>query len=231
MRGAHALGLAAALARPGQPVLVVGADALSTVYQHTDSGLADMIYKLLFGDGGAATVVSVEPLKEPGLYIEDTWTYLHRDKSGDTTHYYKLRADRTGYHFDSTPAVIDACSQVAPASPGSTKRAGHPSTPSFTPAARRSSTCSSKPTCTRRRQCGTPAPSWSRTETTGGPTVLRVLARVHDAPPPTGSRGILFGVGPRFCASASRIRWAPLHRALSGLAGRAKRASPQGSRR
>ncbi|WP_406389712.1 hypothetical protein [Streptomyces sp. NBC_00887] len=31
---------------------------------------------------------------------------------------------------------------------------------------------------------------------TGGPAVLRILARTHDDPPAEGAEGLLFGVGP-----------------------------------
>ncbi|WP_432137237.1 PhlD [Streptomyces sp. bgisy154] len=207
--GAQALGLAAQLARPGQPVLVAGAEALSTVYQHSDAELADMIYKLLFGDGGAAAVVSAEPLKEPGLYIEDTWTYLHRDQAGGSTHYYKLRADCTGYHFDSTPAAVNAVAQVAPEIPwihhedwAPEHALIHPGSSKILDLVVQADVCSEK------------AIRHSRTVlevdgNTGGPTVLRILERVHDDPPSAGSLGILFGVGPGFCASASLTRWTP----------------------
>lgn len=166
-----------------------------------------MIYKLLFGDGGAATVVSVEPLNEPGLYIEDTWTYLHRDSSGDTTHYYKLRADNVGYHFDSTPAAVNAVAQVAPAIPWIHDQGWapehaviHPGSSKILNLAVQTKVCSEK------------AIRHSRTVleedgNTGGPTVLRILARIHDDPPSHDSLGVLFGVGPGFCAAAARTRW------------------------
>lgn len=205
--GAQALGLAAQLARPGQPVLVVGAEALSSVYQHADAELADMIYKLLFGDGGAATVVSAEPLKEPGLYIEDTWTYLHRDQSGDSTHYYKLRADDAGYHFDSTPAAVNAVAQVAPEIPWTREKRWapehavvHPGSSKILDLAVRAEVCSETAIRLSRKVL-------EEHGNTGGPTVMRILERLHNDPPSPDSEGILFGVGPGFCASAARTRW------------------------
>lgn len=210
--GAHALGLAASLARPGQPVLVVGAEALSTVYQHDDDDLPAMIYKLLFGDGGAAAVVSVEPLMEPGIRIEESWTYLHRNDSGDTTHYYKLRADDTGYHFDSTPAAANAIAHVAPQVPwtGAADWAPahaliHPGSSKILDLAVSAGVCSESVIRHSRAVL-------EQDGNTGGPAVLRILDQIHDDPPPPGSPGVLFGVGPGFCAAASRTRWASSHK-------------------
>lgn len=205
--GAHALGLAASLARPGQPVLVVGAEALSTVYQHTDNDLADMIYKLLFGDGGAAAVVSTEPLQEPGIYIEESWTYLYRDQDGGTSHFYRLRADNTGYHFDSTPAAASAVAQVAPQVPWIHSEAWtpqhaliHPGSSRILDLAVQANLCS--------EQIIRPSRNVLQSDgNTGGPTIMRILERLHTDQPYPGSEGILFGVGPGFCAAAARTRW------------------------
>ncbi|MEU1132971.1 PhlD [Streptomyces sp. NPDC005900] len=202
--GAHALGLAAQFARPGSPVLVVGAEALSAVYQADDDTLPAMIYKLLFGDGGAAAVVSSEPLAEPGLHIEDSWSYVHPQSE----HYYRLRADGAGYHFDSTKDAVDAVTQVLPQlrwlhQPSWQPEFGvvHPGSLKILKLVAAGGGCSEKAlrhSISSLREDGN----------TGGPAVLRVLERVHADPPPRGSTGLLFGVGPGFCAAASRTVWA-----------------------
>ncbi|MGW7362953.1 PhlD [Streptomyces sp. NPDC054841] len=207
--GAHALGMAADFAKPGQHVLVVGAEALSSVYQHTDTGLPAMIYKMLFGDGGAAAVVSTEPLLQPGLFIESTWTYLHRDNGRDTVDYYKLRADHTGYHFDSTPTAVKAVSKVVPMLPWGQGddlwdpdfAVIHPGSPKIMDLIVATGACSEQ-ALRHSRTC------LEEDGNTGGPAVLRILARTHDDPPPKGAEGLLFGVGPGFSAAASRTRWA-----------------------
>lgn len=206
--GAHALGLAAALVRPGHHVLVAGAEALSTVYQHADATLPAMIYKMLFGDGGAAAVVSAEPLRQPGLFIEDTWTYLHSDEGRDTVHYYKLRADSAGYHFDSTRDAIKAVSKVLPLLPwGQEERwepgfaVIHPGSPKILDLVVEAGACSEKALRHSRT-------SLEEDGNTGGPAVLRILDRTHDDPPPGGAQGLLFGVGPGFSAAAARTHWA-----------------------
>ncbi|MFE0178551.1 PhlD [Streptomyces sp. NPDC059002] len=201
--GAHALGLAADMARPGQPVLVVGAEALSTVYQHTDETLPAMIYKLLFGDGGAAAVVSAEPLAQPGLYIEETWTYTHPDSE----HYYRLRADVNGYHFDSTRDSVEAVVQVIPQLPWPHQGPWdpefgiiHPGSQKILDLVTQSGGCSEK-------ALRHSVMSLQTNGNTGGSAVLRVLDRIHDDPPPHGSAGLLLGVGPGFCAASSRAHW------------------------
>ncbi|MET9933447.1 MULTISPECIES: PhlD [unclassified Streptomyces] len=206
--GAQALGLAAMLVRPGHHVLVVGAEALSTVYQHTDTTLPAMIYKMLFGDGGAAAVVSAEPLLQPGLFIEDTWTYLHSDAEGDTVRYYKLRADSTGYHFDSTRDAIKAVSKVLPLLPWGQENHWepdfaviHPGSPKILDLVVETGACSEQALRHSRT-------SLEENGNTGGPAVLRILDRTHDDPPPTDARGLLFGVGPGFSAAAARTHWA-----------------------
>ncbi|MGV2918182.1 PhlD [Streptomyces alfalfae] len=202
--GAHALGLAAQVARASGPVLVVGAEALSAVYQAGDDALPAMIYKLLFGDGGAAAVVSTEMLSEPGMYIEESWTYMHPRSE----HYYRLRADAAGYHFDSTRDAANAVAQVVPQipwlhNPPWDPEFGviHPGSLKILDLVAANGGCSEK---ALRHSVS----SLLEEGNTGGPAVLRVLERTHAAPPPRDSTGLLFGVGPGFCAAASRTVWA-----------------------
>ncbi|MBQ0850366.1 PhlD [Streptomyces sp. BH-SS-21] len=204
--GAYMLGLAATLASPGRHVLVVGAEALSSVYQHTDTDLPAMIYKMLFGDGGAATVVSTEPLQQPGLVVEDSWNYVHKDGHQDSSDYYRLRADEHGYHFDSSKAAVSAVSQVVPLLPwhsGGWKpdfAVIHPGSSAILQRVADAGACSHA------------ALDYSRAclhhhGNTGGTAVLRTLARVHDDPPSANTAGLLFGVGPGFCAAALQVSW------------------------
>lgn len=48
-------------ARPGSRVLVVAAEVISAVYNHADNAVEHMIYKALFGDSAAATLVTSTP--------------------------------------------------------------------------------------------------------------------------------------------------------------------------
>ncbi|MFW3477429.1 hypothetical protein [Streptomyces microflavus] len=55
-------------ARPDARVLVVAAETISAIYNHADDQVEHMIYKALFGDSAAATIVSSEPLG-PGIRV------------------------------------------------------------------------------------------------------------------------------------------------------------------
>ncbi|MFE4829847.1 PhlD [Streptomyces sp. NPDC056672] len=210
--GAQALGMAARLASPGRPVLVAGAEQLTSSWQPGDSSMDSLIFKMLFGDGGAAAVVSAEPLAQPGLVIEDSWTYLHRD----STHYYKLRADKSGYHFVSEKEARSAVSHILPELPWPGWTADyaviHPGGARILDLIAKHGICSEETLCHSRA-------SMRISGNTGGTAVLRVLDRLHDDPPPqgAGAQGLLFGVGPGFCAAASRTRWMAEMQPLSAV--------------
>ncbi|MER5885917.1 PhlD [Streptomyces sp. NPDC001941] len=205
--GAHAVKLAAQLARPGRHVLVVGAEALSTVYQHSDASKASMIYKLLFGDGGAAAVVSTEPLAQPGLRIDETWEYVHRADGRGTEQNYRLRAQTDGYHFDSTPESVRAIADVIPqvpwlkdGEPPADFGLVHPGSPTIIDRVVQAGACTEHGVRHSRA-------TLAEYGNTGGSAVLRVLERTHDDPPRSGETGFLVGFGPGFVAAAARGTW------------------------
>jgi predicted naringenin-chalcone synthase len=96
-------------ARPGSKVLVVAAEVISSVYHHGDTGIEAMIYKALFGDSAAATVVSDVPLG-PGIVIDDSFEYVLPDSLDRQ----RGRISPFGFHFDSTKKALTAADDVLP---------------------------------------------------------------------------------------------------------------------
>ncbi|MFD9909703.1 hypothetical protein [Streptomyces sp. NPDC059063] len=200
--GAHAIGLAAALVRPGRPLLVVGVDVLGAAHARGNDHLNSMLHRLLLADGAAAAVVSAEPLTRPGLFVEDGWSYVH--PGADIDH--QLRAHEEGFHFDAPQDAAKAVACVLARLPW---RQGaepldfalvHPGGPHYLDAVVDSGLC---PNAALRHARATLAEDGD----TGGSAVLRVLARTYDDPPPVGARGLLLGVGPGMCGAASPVRW------------------------
>lgn len=138
-------------ARPGIRVLVVAAEVISAVYNHQDDAVEHMIYKALFGDSAAATLVTSTPLG-PGLTVDSPAdTYEHVLPHSLTR--YNGRADATGFHFDSTKEALTAADDVLPTS--------------WTGSAGVSSTSASS-TRAARASSPTPPPRWASTRTTPG---------------------------------------------------------------
>ncbi|MEC3997228.1 PhlD [Actinacidiphila sp. DG2A-62] len=115
--GVHALVQAARItqARPGSRVLVVAAEALSTLYHPEHASLQTVLYGGLFGDCAAATVVvgdeALVPEGAGSLCGEAAvWEWLQPD-SGDR---YWSRVDADGLHFDSGPRASRAAGEVLP---------------------------------------------------------------------------------------------------------------------
>lgn len=205
--GAHALIRATeqALLRPGARILVIAAEVLSTSYQHGDTGIEHMIYKALFGDSAAATIVTSGPPLGPGLTIHgpgDLFEYV----LPDSLDYYWGRIDSDGMHFDSTkkssggartamPAVVDWLGgrpvQVPVIHPGSkpiildTADALHLTEDDA------------------RHSLDTLAEEGNL----GGVSVLRVLERTHDQAPADGAGALMVAYGPGFTVSALHGTW------------------------
>ncbi|MFI2242414.1 PhlD [Streptomyces chrestomyceticus] len=199
--GAHALGLAARVIRPGDRFLVVGAEKLSTSYQRSDNRTVEhTAYKLLFGDAGAAAVVSHERLADPGMVIEETWQHLVPDSLSA----YATRHEPDGLHFDSTREALDAVSAVLPRLPWPGEEAEFAV---LHPGSRKILELVEEQGGVSREAARHAHEALANGGNTGGPTVLRVLDRLHDDPPAPGARGLLLGFGPGFCAAASRTRW------------------------
>lgn len=82
--GAQALIRAADLVavRPGSKVLVVASEVLSTSYNHSNATIESMIYKALFADSAAATVVTSSPLSPDSPLRTPSSTRSPRVRSG-----------------------------------------------------------------------------------------------------------------------------------------------------
>lgn len=201
--GTQALIRAAELvaARPGSKVLVVAAEVISSVYHHNDTGIEAMIYKALFGDSAAATVVTDEPLG-PGLVVEDSYEYvlpgsIDRQRG-------RISAD--GFHFDSTRKALTAADDVLPqllewVGPRSAEFAViHPGSPRII-----SDTAAALGLGVEDARHSTD--TLANEGNLGGVSILRVLERTHAAPPADGALGYTVAFGPGFTTAALRCRW------------------------
>ncbi|MFB7222423.1 PhlD [Streptomyces sp. NPDC056227] len=191
-------------ARPGSTVLVVAAEAISAVYNHADDQVEHMIYKALFGDSAAATLVTDRPLG-PGLRVEgpaDTYEHV----LPDSLDRYAGRIDHTGFHFDSTKEALTAADDVLPhlqdwlgpqiidwaaIHPGSGRIIADTATALGLDA---HDSRHSTDTLTDEGNLG-------------AVSVLRVLERTHDDPPPAGTRGVAVAYGPGFNTAAIHGTW------------------------
>ncbi|MET7514823.1 PhlD [Streptomyces sp. NPDC005480] len=201
--GAQALIRAADLVavRPGSKVLVVASEVLSTSYNHSNATIESMIYKALFADSAAATVVTSSPLS-PGFAIEDTFEYT----LPASQERYRGRLDAMGMHFESTKqapttaaetlsvvadwvgarpvdfAVIHPGSHSIISTTGDTFGLGEHGTRHSTE-------------------------SLVNEGNLGGASVLRVLERTHSDPPAAGSQGLAVAYGPGFFTAALHGHW------------------------
>ncbi|MET9393726.1 PhlD [Streptomyces sp. NPDC006624] len=212
--GAHALARAAehVAAHPGNTVLVVVAEMLSTVYSHQDTSTESMIYKTLFGDSGGACLVTSEPLG-PGLRIDSVWEYV----LPGSRQRYSGRLDAHGLHFDSERSATEAVSDIMPALHGhlSEQRLEqveftvlHPGGPRIIEDAERGLGIDQEPGLEDKAKVTRHTWSTMREDgNLGGVGVLSVLCRTHDDPPADGARGLLLGVGPGFAATAATATW------------------------
>ncbi|MGW0904492.1 PhlD [Streptomyces sp. NPDC002853] len=201
--GAQALLRAADLvsARPGSKVLVVAAEVISTVYNHADTTIESMIYKALFGDAAAATVVTGEP-SASGMAIDDSLEYV----LPDSLDRYQGRIATDGFHFDSTKKALTAADDVLPAvmdwhGPQKPDFAViHPGSPRII-----SDTAAALSLAAHdiRHSTDTLADEGNL----GGVSILRILERTHAAPPADGARGIVVAFGPGFATAALRCHW------------------------
>ncbi|THA29225.1 PhlD [Streptomyces sp. A1277] len=188
-------------ARPDARVLVVTAECLSTSYNHTDTSIPSMIYKALFADSAAATIVTADQL-QPGLRIDDTLEYT----LPDSLDRYTGRLDETGMHFDSTRAAPQSAGQATPALRDWLGQdlvdwaVIHPGGPSIihdVAEALGLDNDDAHHSYTSLAECGN----------LGGPSVLDILARTHTTPPHPGDLGVAAAFGPGFTMSAVRGIW------------------------
>lgn len=112
--GAQALIMAEEhLARyPHHKVLVVAGESLTSLHHRSLVSIEDLIYKALWGDAVAATVVSARPLGPDGsLRIDHTFEYV----IPHTTDRYRKETDERGDRFASTRASLRSVANLAPA--------------------------------------------------------------------------------------------------------------------
>ncbi|MFD0416084.1 PhlD [Streptomyces sp. NPDC127108] len=201
--GAQALIRAADLvaARPGSKVLVVAGEVLSGIYHQADDTIESMIYKALFGDAAAATIVTDEPLG-PGLVVEDSFEYVlpHSvDRQAG-------RVDRAGIHFVSTKKALSAADDVLP----QLKNWVGTDRPDFAvihPGSPRIITDTAAALGLDEHDARHSTDTLAHEGNIGGVSVLRVLERTHADPPADGSRGYTIAFGPGFATAALRCRW------------------------
>ncbi|MFJ2766458.1 PhlD [Streptomyces sp. NPDC087300] len=188
-------------ARPGSKVLVVAAEVLSAIYQHGDTSIESMIYKALFGDSAAATIVTDTPLG-PGLAIEGTFEYVLPDSLDRQ----RGRISAAGIHFDSTKKALAAAGDVLPRlrewyGPQALDFAViHPGSP-------RIITDTAAGLGLDEHAARHSLDTLAHEGNLGGVSVLRVLERTHAEPPAAGAHGATVAFGPGFAAAALRCRW------------------------
>lgn len=188
-------------ARPDARVLVVTAECLSTSYNHADTSIPSMIYKALFADSAAATVVTADQL-QPGYRLEDTLEYT----LPDTLDRYVGRLDETGMHFDSTRAAPQSAGQAMPALRTWLGKdlvdwaVIHPGGPGII--ADVASALGVDDVDAHHSYA-----SLTENGNLGGPSVLDILARTHGTPPGHGDLGVAVAFGPGFTMSAIRGTW------------------------
>ncbi|MEU5660121.1 PhlD [Streptomyces sp. NPDC047737] len=192
-------------ARPGTRTLVVAAEVISAVYNHADDAVEHMIYKALFGDSAAATIVTDQPLG-PSIRVDgpaDTYEHV----LPNSLPRYAGRADETGFHFDSTKEALTAADDVLPALLGwlgprtlVDYAVIHPGSPRIISDTARALGLDAHDA---RHSTDTLADEGNL----GGPSVLRVLERTHDEPPQDGTHGVLVAYGPGFNTAAIRGSW------------------------
>jgi predicted naringenin-chalcone synthase len=203
--GATALIRAAeqALLYPGSRILVVATEVLSTAYNHNDTAIEHMIYKALFGDSGAATIVSSEPLG-PGLSVDTAglWEYALPDS---LTHY-AGRIDATGLHFDSTKQAAAGARLVMPTV--NDWLDGRPvDVPVIHPGSRPIIMDTAEALGLNDTDARHSLDTLHEEGNLGGVSVLRVLERTHDQPPAANAQALMVAYGPGFAVSALHGTW------------------------
>ncbi|MFF8642917.1 PhlD [Streptomyces sp. NPDC015345] len=188
-------------ARPGSKVLVVAAEVISSVYNHSDTSIESMIYKALFGDSAAAAIVTSDPLG-PGIAVEDSLEYV----LPDSLDRYRGRIAPDGFHFDSTKKALSAADDVLPTildwlgpyradfavvHPGSPRIIGD----------------TAEALGLRAHAVRHSTATLADEGNLGGVSVFRVLERTHGEPPADNARGVAVAYGPGFTTAALRCRW------------------------
>lgn len=192
---------------PRSRVLVVATEAFSSVLSPADTTTDAMIYKALGGDGAAACIVHDDP-RAGGLSLEaPAFEYLLPDSED----YYRLTADEGGLHFPSTKEAPLGAAKVLPE------------------LRRWLGLDTERPWPLQFVVCHNGAPdilhsvadgllltrddlrqSWASLGefgNMGSVSLLDVLRRTYQQPPPPGSRGLMLAFGPGFAMIAVKVGW------------------------
>ncbi|WP_225823983.1 PhlD [Streptomyces naphthomycinicus] len=203
--GAHALirAVEQALLHPGSRILVVAAEVLSTAYNHADDNIEHMIYKALFGDSGAATIVSSDPLG-PGVAVDVDGLFEYTLPG--SLHFYAGRIDSTGMHFDSTKAATGGATHVMPAVVD--WLGGRPvDVPVIHPGSKPIIMDTATALGLGEDDALHSLDTLNEEGNLGGVSVLRVLERTHAQPPADGAQALVVAYGPGFSVSALHGIW------------------------
>ncbi|MFG2723270.1 PhlD [Streptomyces sp. NPDC048416] len=194
------------VAHPGANVLVVTAECLSAAtYNHEDSSLESMVYKVLFGDGAAGTVVTGDPAwAGPSFILDDTFEYVLPDSSER----YRGRLNGSGLHFDSTRAATASFNDCLPALRAWLRpderpidfAVVHPGGPRILDDTAAGLGLHGDALRHARE-------SLAANGNLGGSAVLDVLSRTFAGAPAAGATGLIMGFGPGFVLAAARGHW------------------------
>ncbi|MER6400115.1 PhlD [Kitasatospora sp. NPDC001603] len=206
--GAQALIMAEEhLARyPDDNVLVVAGEFLSSLYQQSLLSIEDLIYKALWGDLVAATVVCAKPLgADASLRIDHSLEYV----IPHTTDRYRKETDEHGDHFSSTRASLRSVTDLSPVLLEWLEKNAqgpldfgvlHPGGPAIL--AKLATALNVGEEFTRHSR-----EVLAEEGNLGGPTIFSVLERTYRTPPADGGRGLVFGLGPGVAMGALLVTW------------------------
>jgi predicted naringenin-chalcone synthase len=191
--------------RPGSRILVIAAEAISAIYNHADTSIEHMIYKALFGDSAAATIVSTHP-HGPGLTIHDPAHDSLEYILLDSLTRYAGRIDTTGLHFDSTREALTAADDVLPVLTDWLNNQPV-DVPVIHPGSQRIITDTAAALGLTDDDARHSLDTLAEEGNLGGVSVLRVLERTHATPPADGARMVMVAYGPGFSMSALHGTW------------------------
>ncbi|SEG99758.1 alkylresorcinol/alkylpyrone synthase [Nonomuraea solani] len=207
--GAYSLARAAEqCTSPGHNALVVGADLPMHYVHPDDTGMDVMIFRALVGDAAGACVVRGHDTL-PGLRIDQSWDYVQPE----TAAIVGSRVRQDGMHLFNSPQLYDALRDILHELTGwleKTSPTGTDPRPEFLVG----HTGGPKIMETLFDALGLDPSlahisrqSLQELGNAGAVSILDVLARTYDSPPPAGAHGLSIGVGPGLSVTASRLRW------------------------
>ncbi|MEM6996005.1 MAG: stilbene synthase [Myxococcota bacterium] len=203
--GAAGLSRAAALCTALRaPVLLVSVEVCSVTFVQDDHRKSNVIATALFGDGAAAVVLSPQG---PGPRVLGGYSHLLPD-----TEYvmgWDLQASGLAVRFSPeipaithrmAPVIVEEVRQQygLPARPE--RLVLHPGGPRVIDAYQDALQLPEDSLAAEREVL-------RRHGNMSGPTVLFVLGKTLDDPPPAGAYGLVLGLGPGFCAEGAVLAW------------------------